>query len=84
MLSEGGVNHAHIEENLGCIGNWLEVLQCLVELVVVVPREGGDPTFYFLERCQQVQSSRAMRDHDKPVLETCLLRAHFVSCEGEE
>lgn len=48
VLSQGGVNHAHVEENLGCVGNWLEILQCLVELIVVVPREGGDPTFYFL------------------------------------
>lgn len=48
VLSQCGVNHAHVEEDLGCVGNWLEILQCLVELIVVVPRKGGDPAFYFL------------------------------------
>lgn len=48
MLTKGSVDHAHVEQNLGGVGNLLELAQCLVEFIVVVPREGGDPSFYFL------------------------------------
>ena len=50
MLAQRGVDDAHVEEDLGCVGDLLELLQRLVELIVVVAPQGGDPGFYFLWR----------------------------------
>ena len=50
MLAESGMDDAHVEENLRRIGNLLELLQCLVELIIVVAPQGGDPGLYFLFR----------------------------------
>jgi hypothetical protein len=41
--------NAHVEQNLGRVCNILKLLQCVVKLVVVVPRQGGDPGLDFLE-----------------------------------
>lgn len=48
MLAKGGVDDAHVKQNLGGVGNLLEIAQCLIELIIVVPRERGNPCFYFL------------------------------------
>lgn len=44
------MDDAHVEQDFGCVGNLLKLAQCLVELIVVVPRKGGDPGFYFLQQ----------------------------------
>lgn len=44
------MDYSHVEEYLGCVGHLLEFPQSLVEFIVVVPRKGGDPCFYFLCR----------------------------------
>ena len=48
MLAEGGVDDAAVEEDLGRVGDGVEVFEGLVELVVVVAGEGGDPRLDFL------------------------------------
>jgi len=48
VLAKGGMDDAHVEENFGCVCNVVEILQCIVELIVVVPRQGGHPGLYFL------------------------------------
>lgn len=48
VLAKRGMDDAHVEQDLGGLGDPVKLLQCLVELVVVIPREGGDPGFYFL------------------------------------
>ena len=48
MLAQSSVDNTHVEEDLGGIGNALEFFQSLVELVVVIPRQGGDPCLDFL------------------------------------
>lgn len=50
VLAKRGVDNAHVEQDLGGIGDLLEVLQCIVILIVVIPRECGDPGLYFLLR----------------------------------
>lgn len=42
------MDHAAIKQNLGCVGDLLEDLQCHVEFVVVVAGEGCHPGFDFL------------------------------------
>jgi hypothetical protein len=48
VLAKGGMNNTHIKQDLGRVGNVFKVFQRLVELVVVVPRQGGDPCLYLL------------------------------------
>lgn len=48
VLAKCGMDDTHIEEDFRCIRNVLEVFQCIVEFVVVIPPQGGDPGFYFL------------------------------------
>lgn len=61
------MDDTHVEQNLGRIGNLLEISQSFVEFIVVVSREGGDPRLYFLqelsiarllEGCQEPRSAR--------------------------
>ena len=42
------MNDAHVEEDFRGVGDGLELSQRLVELIVVVPPQGGYPGFYFL------------------------------------
>lgn len=42
------MNNTHVEQNFRGVGDLFELLQCFVEFIVVVPREGGNPGFYFL------------------------------------
>lgn len=61
VLAQGSVDDTHVEQNLGGVGNLLEVPQCLVEFIVVIPRKGGDPGFYFLiweNGCQYCKCGR--------------------------
>lgn len=48
MFAEGGVNDAHVEEDLACVANLVEFVEGIVELVVVVAGEGGDPSLDLL------------------------------------
>lgn len=48
MLAQGSMDDTHVEEDFRGVGNGLEVAQRFVELIVVVPREGHHPCFYFL------------------------------------
>jgi hypothetical protein len=48
MLSECRMDDTAVEQNFGCVGDSVEDLQCLVELVVVVAGEGCHPGFDFL------------------------------------
>jgi hypothetical protein len=48
MLTQCSMNHAHVEENLGCVGDVVKLLQSRVELIVVVVSQGSDPRLYFL------------------------------------
>jgi hypothetical protein len=50
MLAECRMDDTTVEENLGCVRNAIKHLQCLVELVAVVAREGCHPGFDFLPR----------------------------------
>lgn len=48
MFAQGGMDDAHIEENLGRIRDIVKFLQRLLEFIVVVTAQGRDPRFYFL------------------------------------
>ena len=50
MLSECGVDHTAVEQDLGRVGDLVEDFQCLVEFVVVVAGEGCHPGLDFLPR----------------------------------
>lgn len=50
VLAEGSMDDTHIKEDLGGVGDLLELAQCLVELIIIVPPQGGNPRFYFLSR----------------------------------
>jgi len=47
-----------VEQDLGGVGDALEDLQCLVELVVIVAGEGCHPGFDFLPRYQLLLSRK--------------------------
>jgi hypothetical protein len=49
MFAEGGVDDTAVEEDLGRVGDGVEVFQGLVEFIVVVAGEGGDPRLDFLQ-----------------------------------
>jgi hypothetical protein len=49
MFAESSVDHAHVEEDLACVANLVELVQSVVEFIVVVPRKGGNPSLDFLE-----------------------------------
>ena len=59
MFSKCGVNHAAVEQNLGCVGNTVEDFQCLVELVAVVAGEGCHPGLDFLPHYVSDRSGRS-------------------------
>lgn len=42
------MNHSHVEEDLGGVGNLFELLQSSIELAIVILRECRDPSLYFL------------------------------------
>ena len=48
MFSQRRMNHTAIEQNLWGVGNTVEGFESLVDLVIVVLSEGGDPGFDFL------------------------------------
>jgi hypothetical protein len=48
MLAECRMDDTAVEQDLGCVGDAVKDLQCLVELVVVVAGEGCHPGFDFL------------------------------------
>jgi hypothetical protein len=48
MLTECGMDDTTVEQNLGCVGDAVKDLQCLIKLVVVVAGEGCHPGFDFL------------------------------------
>ncbi len=64
MLAEGGVDDAHVEEDLGRVGDSVELQERLVELIVVVPAQGRYPRFYFLRGRQRLSSSMARGSAD--------------------
>lgn len=43
MLTNGGMNDAAVEQDLGCIGNPGKHLECIVEFIVVVVSQCCDP-----------------------------------------
>jgi hypothetical protein len=49
MFAKGGVDDTAVEEDLGRVGDGIEVFQGLVEFIVVVAGEGGDPRLDFLQ-----------------------------------
>lgn len=48
VLSEGGVDDTHVEQYLAGVGDFLELGEGVVELVVVITSEGGDPSLDLL------------------------------------
>lgn len=50
VLAEGRMDDAAIEQDLGGVGDLVETLQGLVELVVVVGTQGCHPSLDFLPR----------------------------------
>lgn len=49
VLTERGVDDAHVEQDLGGVGNGLKLPKRIVELIVVVAAEGRDPCLDFLK-----------------------------------
>lgn len=85
MLAEGGMDDAHVKQNLGGVCNDLKLLQCIIELVVVVPRQGGDPSLYFLVKgsAQETHHSHSAQTRNIPVLTTWLFSCSLTSrCEA--
>ena len=56
VLAEGGIDDAHVEQDLGGIRDVAERLERLVELIVVVELQGLDPCLDFLLRARVSQS----------------------------
>lgn len=48
MLSQRRMNNTAVEKDLGGIGDVIELLQRLVEFVIVIAGERGDPSLDFL------------------------------------
>lgn len=48
MLPHCSTNHTHIEQDLACVGNLVEFVQCFLEFFVVVVGQGHDPDLNFL------------------------------------
>jgi hypothetical protein len=48
VFSQGCVDDAHVEQDLGCVANLVELPEGLVELIVVVAAQGRDPRLDFL------------------------------------
>ena len=48
VLAEGSMNNAHVEEDLARVGNLVELGNSIVELIVIVARERGNPRLDFL------------------------------------
>lgn len=71
------MNDTAIEQNLGGVGDAVEGLQCLVELVVVVVGEGCHPGFDFLPRASAIDSAGALKSRGKA--RTCLRDMTSVS-----
>lgn len=61
MFAKRRMDDTAVEQNLGCVGDLVKDLQCVVELVVVVASEGCHPGFDFLPRNQQLSLERALR-----------------------
>jgi hypothetical protein len=58
MLAECRMDDTAVEQNLGCVGDSVEDLQCLVELVVVVAGEGCHPGFDFLPHISELTRAK--------------------------
>lgn len=71
MLAESGVDDAHVEQNLGRIGYCVELLQCLIELVIVVAPQGGDPGLYFLLKLSVGPAHHGSTRESKCLVRTC-------------
>jgi hypothetical protein len=48
MLAQCGVDDTHVEEDLARVGDLFELAEGIVELIVVVAGEGGNPRLDFL------------------------------------
>lgn len=46
------MDDTHIEQDLGCVGDLVEIREGFVELVVVVTAEGRDPCLNFLQKAR--------------------------------
>ena len=49
VFAERGVDDAHVEQDLGRVGDGLEFPERIVKLIVVVTAEGRDPCLDFLK-----------------------------------
>ena len=54
MLSQCGVNHSHVEEDLAGLSNLVELADGIVEFVVIVSGQGSHPRFDFLQFWQDI------------------------------
>lgn len=50
MLAQSGVDDAHVEQNLARVGDFVEFAKSIVELIVVVPTQGRDPSLNLLRK----------------------------------
>jgi hypothetical protein len=69
MFAQGRMDDTAVEENLGSVGDLVKHLQCLIELIVVVAREGCHPGFDFLPRNQQL--TRKVHSNRRRKVRTC-------------
>lgn len=51
MFSDGCVDDAAVEEDLGGVGDCIESRQGFFELLIVIVAQRLDPSFYFLPGC---------------------------------
>lgn len=59
VFTQSRIDDAHVEQDLGGVGDPVKALERLVELIVVVVLEGLDPCLYFLQA--DVCKSRAFQ-----------------------
>ncbi|KAK1241789.1 hypothetical protein MKX07_007612 [Trichoderma sp. CBMAI-0711] len=50
VLAQSGVDDTHVEENLACIANLVELSKSFVKLIIVVATKGRDPGLNFLHK----------------------------------
>lgn len=73
VLTQSGMDYAHVEEDLGGIGDAVELLESFVELIVVVTAKGGNPCLDFLGRPLASQ----------PKLRVTSVRTYLLQRHGE-
>jgi hypothetical protein len=76
MFTQGSVDDAHVEKNLGRVRDLLEILQGFVELIVVVTAKGRNPRLNFLTVIVSTSRSANSKVRESardvvPVSETC-------------